>query len=75
MKVLRECLPYEFMYCEYSYSRARSFSEVEVIEEKEFNWPGTHKNVINWYILSNGYAVGWNESPSRGWSFPVIKLK
>jgi hypothetical protein len=38
-------------------------------------WVGTHKNVHFWVLLENGYAVGWNESPSRGWSFPMVKLK
>ena len=38
-------------------------------------WPGTAKNVQNWWELANGKAVAWNESPSHGWSFPVISLK
>lgn len=36
---------------------------------------GKHKNVMNWWLLDNGYAVGFNENPSFGWSFPIIKLK
>lgn len=39
-----------------------------------WNWPGTHKNVCWWVILEDGTAVGWNENPSRGWSFPSLKL-
>ncbi len=35
---------------------------------------GTHKHVLYWVLLENGYAVGWNENPSRGWSFPVMKI-
>lgn len=38
-------------------------------------WPGTHKNVYCWVVLANGKAVGWNESASRGYSFPVITYK
>ena len=38
-------------------------------------WPGSHKNVFVWWELETGHAIGWNENPSRGWSFPVIKLK
>ena len=38
-------------------------------------WPGVHKNVYCWVELENGKAVAWNENPSKGWSFPVIKLK
>jgi hypothetical protein len=36
-------------------------------------WPGTHLNVLNWCTLDSGYAVGWNESPSRGWAFVIVK--
>ena len=28
-----------------------------------------YKNVYNWVLLEDGTSVGWNESPSRGWSF------
>ena len=35
---------------------------------------GTHKHVLNWVILENGYAVGFNENPSIGWSWPIKKL-
>lgn len=27
-----------------------------------------YKNVNTWIILSDNSVVGWNESPSRGWS-------
>jgi len=40
----------------------------------DYPWPGTHKNVMTWWALEDGYAVGWNESPSIGWSFPSLKL-
>ena len=35
---------------------------------------GTHKNVYYWFLIEGGYAVGHNESPTRGWGFPVKKL-
>lgn len=35
---------------------------------------GTHKNVYNWILLENNLAVGWNENPAKGWSFPSKKL-
>jgi hypothetical protein len=38
-------------------------------------WPGPQKNVFAWVELSNGKAVGWNENPSRGWTFPVVSIK
>ncbi len=36
---------------------------------------GKHKNVVFWCLTNTGYAIGFNENPSFGWSFPVIKLK
>lgn len=38
-------------------------------------WPGPSKNVYCWVVLANGKAVGWNENPSKGWSFPVVTFK
>ena len=32
--------------------------------------PGKYRNVMNWVLLDDGSAVGWNESPRNGWSFP-----
>ena len=37
-------------------------------------WPSKEKFVFNWVILENNIAIGWNENPSRGWSFPVKKI-
>lgn len=53
--------------------------EVEFMMHKEDSfipWStfGHHKNVYSWVLLKNGLAVGWNESPSRGWSFPSKKI-
>ena len=64
----------------YSDGRAYKYRDVEVVVEYGYGhqskrWPGPHKNVHNWCILANGYAVGWNENPSTGWSFPVVKMK
>jgi hypothetical protein len=62
--------------CEYVDTPAGKMKDVEVVQEYSFmskRWPGKHKNVYSWCVLANGKAVGWNESPSRGWSFPVIK--
>lgn len=60
-------------------TQAYRYRDVEVVSEHGYGedglaWPGTHKNVTNWCVLANGYAVGWNENPSRGWSFPVMKV-
>lgn len=73
---LKDVLPYEFMRGEYNNCKVMKFADIEVIQEhKSFEnpWIGTHKNVHFWYVLENGYAVGFNENPSRGWSFPVVK--
>jgi hypothetical protein len=79
MKTLKCVMPKEFMGCEYDKTASRKFADFEVISEHGFNdtsrWPGGHKHVFYWVILSNGKAVGWNESPSHGWSFPMITLK
>lgn len=62
-------------------TRAYKFSDEYVVEEYNMfegnwkPWPGKHKNVTSWCVLSNGYAVGWNENPSRGWSFPTMKYE
>lgn len=71
-------LPYEFRGGEYDNSKAMKFADIEVIKEYDTfkkPWIGKHKNVHVWFILANGYAVGFNESPARGWSFPVIRYK
>lgn len=36
---------------------------------------GKEKHVMHWCITKRGYAIGWNENPSRGYSYPVVKLK
>ena len=57
------------------------YFECEVVKEYKqgfrgwLRWPGKHKNVMNWCVLSNGKAVGFNENPAVGWSFPVITYK
>lgn len=69
---LRDVLPREVHHGDWA-GRAARYLDVAVIEEREFSWPGKHKNVIAWWVLANGYAVGWNENPAIGWSFPVIR--
>jgi len=36
-------------------------------------WPGPARNVHRWFVLADGHAVGFNENPSRGWSYPVLR--
>ena len=74
---LKEAMPYE--YSQDTDSKAHKFDDIEVIWKQNVlnhykKWPGTQKYVYFWVVLANGYAVGWNENPSKGWSFPIIKL-
>lgn len=55
-------------------SPAAMLLDVEVIAKHDSAWPGKQRNVNVWWELADGHAVGWNENPSRGWSFPVITL-
>ena len=78
---LSEAMPYEFSNSgEFYEEKSYKFKDVNVIWENPIlngdykSWPGKHKNVHFWVILENGYAVGWNENPSKGWSFPLIRL-
>lgn len=80
---------YELMGVEYRNEKAYKFRDIKVTKEhsrigvsdgkivdiRYKKWIGTHKNVHNWVELENGYAVGMNENPSRGLSFPVVKMK
>jgi hypothetical protein len=71
---------YDVIGCEYIDTPAGKMKDVEVVQEFDSTvpgqrWPGKQKNVYAWVQLANGKAVGWNESPSHGWSFPVITYK
>jgi len=72
---LADVLPDEFMQGEYENSPAMRYAFVDVVAKylsRDRPWPGEHKFVTVWFVLANNKAVGWNENPSRGWSFPVI---
>jgi hypothetical protein len=82
---LRDWVPREF-FGEFDDTKAAKYLDVDVVEQyglsivkgeiqrKDKPWPGKHRYVWNWVILANGYAVGWNENPNKGWSFPVIRI-
>lgn len=43
-----------------------------------FQCPISMKHIYHWCICTNGikkYAVAWNENPSKGWSFPIKRIK
>lgn len=80
MQTLRDVMPFEFER-EFNDTRAFKYADTKVLEVYGYGekdgvqaWPGSHKNVARWVVLDNGYAVGWNENPGRGWSFPVIPI-
>ena len=79
-KTLRDWLPSEF-FSEYMGTPAADLLSASVTHEirgsfrgADLPWPGKHKNINVWCLLETGHAVGWNENPSTGWSFPVIKV-
>lgn len=82
-KKLSDVLPKEFLTDIHKNTIAYKFKDINIIAEHssmlDYNsyigWPGKHKNVFFWVELENGYAVGWNENPGRGWSFPVFKIR
>jgi len=79
MKTLRDVLPYEAYtsgaYVEDKFQEYLDYKVIETIEEYDSRFPFSHKNIYIWWILEGNIAVGWNENPSYGWSFPVKKLK
>jgi hypothetical protein len=74
---LKDWLPYEY-FQEFFDCPATKYLGGYIVEEHDGRinpWPGKHKNVLNWVVLECGHAVGFNENPATGWSFPVIKIK
>ncbi len=78
-KTLKEAMPSEFMGCEYENTYARKLVDRLVVEEHGIEdrvpWPGKQKNVCFWVVVEGNIAVGWNENPSIGWSFPTTRIK
>lgn len=79
---LADIMPQKFSQTSmYARTKAYQMKDEKVIAEHSLfhdqddyiSWPGKHKNVFLWVELENGYAVGWNENPLKGWSFPVHK--
>lgn len=87
MPTLKQVLPKEFLEGDYRDTPAYALRDVQVIARKLATgapcssaskndlfeaWPGSHEHVGYWFILDNGKAVGVNEDPEKGWSFPVV---
>ena len=52
------------------------YSSVNLVGEDSYfvPWVGTHKNVHYWVVTECRHAIGMNENPAIGISFPVVKL-
>lgn len=73
-RTLGQCMPEILNGC---YDRSPAFKQRHALVKAEHledmqRWPGPHKNVHYWVELDSGKAVGWNENPATGWTFPVI---
>jgi len=78
IRLLQDSLPQEFVKGEFHRTYAFTLRGARVLAEfysHERPWPGGHKNVHWWCVIEGGKAVGWNENPGRGWSFPVVKYE
>ena len=79
---LKDIMPKGFINGGYNNTKSYTMKDEIVIKEHSqfidqdeyIKWPGSHKNIHLWVELENGYAVGFNENPKKGWSFPVLKL-
>ncbi|MFQ5935578.1 MAG: hypothetical protein ACE5LB_04135 [Acidiferrobacterales bacterium] len=87
MPTLKQVLPTEFAEGRYADTPAYALRDMKVIARKLATgapcsspskdglfeaWPGLHEHVRYWFILENGKAVGFDEDPDKGWSFPVV---
>lgn len=85
MPLLKDVLPAEFSLGDGADSPAYALSDARVVATKLTtgspctshqdlfeDWPGPHKFVRQWFILENGKAVGVNDDPENGKSFPVL---
>jgi hypothetical protein len=78
LPTVRESLPSCWDAIEFGHTPAWKLRDMRVVKKYGHGrnedwkpWPGKHRNVLNWIVLEDGRAIGWNEGP-QGWSFPVI---
>ena len=57
----------EFSSAEESFSGDKGWKNWIKLSNKYFP---NHRFVFSFITLENGWAIGWNENPGRGWSFP-----
>jgi len=79
---LRDVLPKEFSAEIAANGAAKKMLDVEVIAKHDAakgelceEWPGNHRYIYQWWELANGYAIGWNDNPGLGHSFPAVKMR
>ena len=78
-KTLADSMPREFTQGEYHHTPAYKLRDIGVTTEyRRYGgntwkpWPGQHRNVHLWVVLTNGKAVAFNEGTNGG-GFPVIR--
>ena len=88
MPTLAQVLPRTFFDRDSAAEKASRYLELEVVATKLGGgspcsghegifetWPGPEENVRQWFLLSNGKAVGINEDPNEGLSFPIAEYE
>lgn len=77
MQTLIEVLPQDAELIAEELIRKHGHKEVIArFDNRDYLFPScTHKNITYWWLLENGTAVGFNESPSIGFSFPYVGKK
>ena len=79
---LREAAPKDFS--KFANSLAGSMGEESIVASYQTIdrtlpnykvFPGPYSHVLQWWELQNGYAVGYNQNPILGPSFPVVWMR
>lgn len=74
---LAETVPHEIKYANWypDYWKRRDLQVIVKHDGLVDRWPGKQKNVYVWWELEDGSAIGWNENPAKGWSFPYVRTR
>lgn len=76
MKTLKDVMPDSFL-SDTIGTKVYDYKDLIVVEHYSLTdntfkkWVGVHKNVVSWCVLENGVAVGFNENPAGGYSYPT----
>ena len=84
--LIKDFLPIEVQHGEYENDKVQKYLDYPI--EKIYQLNNTnltpsqfgfkHKNIFVWATFKDGNklkAVGFNENPSIGWSFPIVLIK